>query len=595
MCAISAYLGRNALRVPLAAMVDSQHHRGPDARGTWISPSGLAVLGHNRLSIIDLSDAGRQPMSDASGRYSIIFNGEIYNYLELRAELHGKYPFCTRTDTEVLLAAWIHWGEACLHRLVGMFAFIIWDEKTRTAFGARDRFGVKPLHYHLSAEEGLAIASEIKALHASDIPKLPNQWVWATYFASGMHDHTDHTFWQGVHRFPPGSSFTWSPETGLSIHSWYDVAQAASTLGPDLRTDDEVSDHLLSLLEETVRLRFRADVPVGICLSGGLDSSLLLGLVHRIQGLDSIVKTFTFHCGDPAYDETPWVQQMLAQTRHPACFCQLRVDEVPALAAQIQLSQDEPYGGIPTLGMAKVHQRALQEGVVVLLDGNGLDEGWAGYEYYQRAALVDPSQAPVQGSSDPSTRPGCLNPDFASLAQKFELRSQTSTPNSPCSAQRSIVSSQWSMLSALQYRDLHSAKIPRAMRFADRVSMLYSRELREPFLDHRIVELGLRQPDGRKIRNGQGKILPRLLAASMLPPEVHKAPKRPIQTPQREWLRGPLRKWATDCVEAALAYQPGWFDQHAVRSALSSFLRGHGDNSFYIWQWISLGLTAQAG
>jgi asparagine synthase (glutamine-hydrolysing) len=578
MCGISAIFGRDWSPQQLEAMIKAQSHRGPDAEGAYKSPSGLAGLGHNRLSIIDLSDAGRQPMSDPSGRYWIVFNGEIYNYLELRAELITDYSFRTKSDTEVLLAAYLKWGEACLDRLIGMFAFVIWDEAGRKAFGARDRFGVKPLHFHEPPGGGLILASEIKALHATGVARSPDEATWATYLASGMYDHGTRTFWQGIQRLPPGACFTWTPERGLSVRCWYDVAERALNSGLDTRSDDQVADELLGLLEETIRLRFRSDVPVGICLSGGLDSSLLLGLVHRVQGKDSTVKTFTFYCGDPNYDELPWVEQMLAETKHPACFCRLDATEVPELAARVQASQDEPFGGLPTLGMAKVHERAVAEGVTVLLDGNGLDEGWAGYEYYQRAGSIDASQAPVQGSRDPSTRPGCLNPDFAALSQ-------------PLPSPISLLPSPISPLQALQYRDLRYAKIPRAMRFADRVSMMFSRELREPFLDHRIIELGLRQPVERKVRNGQGKYLPRQIAASLLPRGVREAPKRPLQTPQREWLRGPLQPWANDCIESALEGPAAhWLDAARVRAEWTRYCSGASDNSFYIWQWLSAGM-----
>jgi asparagine synthase (glutamine-hydrolysing) len=605
MCGISAMFGRDWSRPQLEAMIKVQSHRGPDAQGVYESPNGLAGLGHNRLSIIDLSDAGRQPMSDSTGRYWTVFNGEIYNYLELRSELITDYSFHTRTDTEVLLAAYLKWGQSCLDRLIGMFAFLVWDEQEQRLFGARDRFGVKPLHYHETPDGGLWLASEIKALHAAGVPRRPDDSTWATYLVSGMYDHTESTFWDGIQRIPPGACFTWTNERGLSIRRWYDVAETALADGLDTRSNREVADELLSLLEETVRLRFRSDVPVGICLSGGLDSSLLLGLVHRVQGADSAVKTFTFYCGDPNYDEIPWVEQMLAKTKHPACYCRLTVDEVPALFDRVARYQDEPFGGLPTLGMAKVHERAVQEGVVVLLDGNGLDEGWAGYEYYQRAASIDAAQAPVQGSRDPSTRPDCLNPDFAALAlgrdgplgRPLERSARRSDPT--CStvvktlerAPQSVEASP-SALVALQYRDLRYAKIPRAMRFADRVSMQFSRELRDPFLDHRIIELGLRQPVERKIRNGQGKYLIRQLASCLLPIGVREAPKRPVQTPQREWLRGPLEPWVNEHVEAALGAQPTWFNSNALRPAFAGYIKGERDNSFFIWQWLSAGLTA---
>jgi len=305
---------------------------------------------------------------------------------------------------------------------------------------------------------------------------------------------------------------------------------------------------------------------------------LLLALVQRAQGPDSSLKSFTFHCDDPAYDETPWVKRLLAGTRHPALFCRLTAEEVPSLAAEIQAMQDEPFGGLPTLGMAKVHQRARQEGITVLLDGNGLDEGWAGYEYYHHASQVDARFAPVQGSKDPSTRPECLTGEFAALAMPAGF---PECPNDP--------------VAALQCRDLRLAKLPRALRFADRVSMMYGRELREPFLDHRTVELGMRQPADRKLREGQGKYLPRKVAARLLPQSVQEAPKRPVQTPQREWLRGPLRTWATAAIEAALAGAGrDWLQGDSVRAEWDGYCAGKGDNSLYVWQWISLGLLLGA-
>ena len=569
MCGIAGVLGGGGTET-VEKMIAAEVHRGPDAEGTWTSPAGRCALGHRRLSILDLSPAGRQPMPSADGRYQIVFNGEIYNYLELREELGGRAAFRTGTDTEVLLAAYERWGANCLHRLIGMFSFILWDEGEQTAFAARDRFGVKPLYFCRPDKQTVWLASEIKALHAAGFPREPASEIWSTYLSSGMYDHGPETFWRGVRQVGPGNYVLWRPGEEPIERSWYDAAESALAAGPDERGDGCVADELLTLLEDSVRLRFRSDVPVGICLSGGLDSSLLFGLVRKIQGRDSEVKAFTFCTGDPRYDETPWVRQLLEGTRHPSFVCPLVADEVPKLAAEVGWYQDEPFGGLPTLGMAKVHQRAADEGVVVLLDGNGMDEAWAGYDYYARAGSVATSDGPVQGSGCAATQSDCLTPEFAGLARRF-------SPAAPFG----------DALRDLQYRDLRNAKIPRAMRFADRVSMMYSRELREPFLDHRIVELGLRQPAARKIQGGQGKWLPRQIAAVLLPDGVREAPKRPVQTPQREWLRGPLRDWTEDCIGDMLRVCPGWFDAEAVGRAWSRYQQGHSDNSFFVWQWVS--------
>jgi asparagine synthase (glutamine-hydrolysing) len=568
MCGIAGAVGRGWSRAALEAMVHRQAHRGPDGRGIYEDPGGLAGLGHNRLSIIDLSPAGRQPMPSHDGRYWIVLNGEVYNYRELRSEL-TDYPFRTRTDTEVILAAYARWGEACLDRFIGMFAILIWDERDRCLFAARDRFGVKPLYYSGRPNGTWLFASEIKALHAAGVPAERDSSAWATYLAHGLSDQRERTFWQGVKSLPPGHWASWSAGS-LRVGEWYNLADRSGA-GWDERPDRVVAEEYGELLRGSVDLRFRSDVPVGINLSGGLDSATLLGLVHAVQGPDSDIQAFTFVTGDPNYDELPWVEEMLRHTRHPSVVCRLSPEDVPALAESVQESEDEPFGGLPTLAYARLFETARREGVIVLLDGQGMDEQWAGYDYYRSASEASTM---VQGVSSSPLRPQCLMPEFRAAAEPVEIPRPFPDP-----------------LRNLQYRDIRFSKIPRALRFNDRVSMRSSTELREPFLDHRLVELALRQPAERKIRDGQGKWFLRRLAQDLLPAGLREAPKRPVQTPQREWLRGPLRSWAEDQIERALGEYGGtWLDSRAVRSAWRHYVDHGDDNSFYVWQWISLGL-----
>lgn len=575
MCGIAGIFGSGWDRYQLEAMVDVQRHRGPDAEGLYVSATGIAGLGHNRLSIIDLSEAGRQPMCDSSGRYWVVFNGEIYNYIELRSELSAEYEFRTRTDTEVLLAAFRKWGEACLDKLIGMFAFALWDEASQTLFAARDRFGVKPFYYAQQSDGRLLLSSEIRALHAAGVDPQPDSVTWGTYLTQGLSEHTGRTFWDGVHVLPPGHKLIWK-QRQTRISCWYDLADRVAPEFDD-RPLSVVKEEYLALLKDSVRLRFRSDVPVGINLSGGLDSSTLLGLVQSVQGPESDVSAFTFVTGDPNYDELPWVQQMLSRTRHPSVVCSLQPGDVPALARSVHEHQSAPFGGIPTLAYAKLFEQARAQGVIVLLDGNGLDEQWAGYDYYASALNGKPAST-VQGTSEKPIRAECLVPEFRDLAQRFDAP----TPFADA-------------LSNLQYRDVRYTKIPRVLRFNDSISMRSSTELREPFLDHRLFELALRQRPERKIVNGTRKWLLRQIAAELLPSELVEAPKRPVQTPQREWLRGPLREWAGERIDEALAvYGNEWLDTQAVRKAWQNYCGGTGDNSFFIWQWISLGLTVGA-
>lgn len=568
MCGIAGIFGAGASG-EIREMLNVQRHRGPDACGVYASPTGCAVLGHNRLSIIDLSSSANQPMASADGMLWLAFNGEIYNYVELRREL-PEYPFRSNSDTEVLLAAYQKWGAACLDRLIGMFAFLLWDEAARRLVVARDRFGVKPLYYAVGPDGCLYVASEVKALHAAGLERSPDERTWATYLAYGVQDHAQRTFWKGISSLPGGHLLVWQ-DGRHAISCWYDLAERVADEADD-RDDAAVEEEYLALLDESVALRFRSDVSLGINLSGGVDSSLLLALVHRIREPESAVKTFTFATGDPAYDELPWVRSMLTHTQHPSVVCFLDCRDVPRLAAEVQQSQDEPFAGVPTLAYARLFECAHREGVTVLLDGQGIDEQWAGYDYYGRAAMGG-SVSLVQGTTDSAVRPDCLDRDFRALAVPLETRTPFSDP-----------------LRNLQYRDTRYTKLPRALRFNDRVSMRVSTELREPFLDHRLFELALRQPADRKIRDGVHKWLLRRIAGRIAPSQVVEAPKRPVQTPQREWLRTQLREWASGLIDSVVEdSNSGWFRPEAVRAAWRTFLEG-SDNSFYVWQWISVSL-----
>ncbi|MBX9602052.1 MAG: asparagine synthase (glutamine-hydrolyzing) [Bryobacteraceae bacterium] len=567
MCGIAGLFGAGFQPEQLFSMHAAMSHRGPDDAGFFHSECAQAHLAHNRLSILDRSAAGRQPFLSRDGRYALVFNGEIYNYLELRAAI--DYPYRSHSDSEVLLAAYEQWGEACLDRLVGMFAFLIWDTRERILFAARDRFGVKPLYY--SERHGrLWISSEIKALHAAGVEREADEEVWATYLHDGAHEHLGRTFWRGVVPLPPGHWLRWSGGRA-STGCWYDLAERAGT-DYDPRGDTEVIQEYAALVEESVRLRYRADVPVGINLSGGLDSSILLAMVRRIFGDRGATRAFTFVTGNPDYDEISWVRRMLQHTGYEVQECLLSAEETPLLAESVQKFQDEPFGGLPTLAYARLFERAREAGTIVLLDGQGMDEQWAGYDYYRQPDIG--AQLRIQGSSQAPVRPGSLVPDFA--AERLQWEPPSPFPDS---------------LRNRQYRDIRFLKIPRALRFNDRVSMRSSTELREPFLDHRAVELSMRQPEDRKIRNGSGKWLLRQLASTLIPEGVAYAPKRPLQTPQREWLRGELAPWAEDRIEMMLRELGGiWFHPDSVRREWQSFRAGASDNSFFVWQWISLSM-----
>lgn len=564
MCGISGIINHPEAKPLIHEMTAAQAHRGPDAIGTHAND--LNALGHNRLSIIDLSENGNQPLYSTNKRYVIVFNGEVYNYIELKQKLKAHYQFTSQTDTEVILAAWLTWGEKCLHEFIGMFAFAIWDTHEHKLFAARDRFGVKPFHYSL-VNNTFLFASEIKAIHATGlVAQKANEAIWATYFSNGLYDFNEQTFWDNIYKLPAGHSLIWQNQQ-LSIKQWYNLTEQ---LLPDTRKQEDVEAELSYLLEDAVKLRFRADVPVGVCLSGGLDSSLLFALIQKIKGKDFPIHAFTFYTGDKRYDELPWVEQMIKDSAVIHHACKLSVDEIPALSRKISNHMDEPYGGIPTLGMSKVFEKASAFRVNVLLDGNGLDEGWAGYDYYQKTESVDFAKGPVQGAGNVI---GFTNRMTDSFLHKAISPAKNQFHSNP--------------VLNLQLRDILMSKIPRAMRFADRNSMTYSVELREPFLDHRIIELGLNQPIEHKIQAGKGKYLIRKIAQQYIPAQVGEAPKRAVQTPQREWLAEDLKPWVEQLINKHADLLSHWFEPNDLKKIYADYCTQKPDNSFYIWQMVN--------
>ncbi|MCF6132671.1 asparagine synthase (glutamine-hydrolyzing) [Flavobacterium wongokense] len=558
MCGITGIIGQKANKSNILEMLDCQKHRGPDFTAYFVEENSVA-LGHNRLSIIDLSSNANQPFTSDDGNYVMVFNGEIYNYIELRKELQPKYQFRTQSDTEVLLNAYKEWGKKCLEKLNGMFALAIWDKKEQSLFAARDRFGVKPFYYHFD-NSNFHFASEIKTILVSGVAKIPNEKVWSSFFTEGSYGLPNETFWKDIHQLPGGHSLTLKNNV-LQIEKWYSFETRTKSLFSHFEKNEE--EYITNLLLKAINLRFRADVPVGFNLSGGLDSSTLLALIDQ-QNIDkSAVEAFTFVTNDERYDELFWVKSMLENRPFHLNICPLSANEIPDLSFKMSQHQMEPYGGIPTIAYSKIFQAARQKGVKVLLDGQGSDEAWAGYDYY-----INNSQSIVQGVTKSPFRMNVLDTEFAQKSQKtiYEKPFEDNLLN-------------------LQYRDLFYTKIPRALRFNDRVSMMHGTELREPFLDYELVEYVFSRPTDFKIKNGVQKWMLRKIAEQFLQKDLVLAPKRPLQTPQREWLSEDLKEWVRAEVETL--YANNWFNKNELETELSAFFNGDNQSSFHIWQWIN--------
>src|SRR6218665_232595 len=563
MCGIAGIIGKGNNHQVLLKMLSAQKHRGPDATGEFYDDH-VAALGHNRLSIIDLSTDANQPFHDASKRYAMVFNGEIYNYIELREELASVYDFRTQSDTEVLLAAYIIWGKDCLQRLNGMFSFAVWDTEQQTLFAARDRFGVKPFNY-CEKDNPFYFASEIKALHATGIAKQPNEKVWASYFAYGSYGNPDETFWENISQLPGGHCLE-IRNGKIHIFKWYFFEEAIKKQPVNL-SHEQAKNHYLNLLKDSIKLRFRADVPVGFNISGGLDSSVLLAMVNDFDKGKSVINAYSFYTNNTDYDEIPWAESMISNTPYPLKKILLEAKDVDPLSEKINFYQDEPFGGIPTLAYAKIFEQAAKDGVKVLLEGQGMDEQWAGYDYYTKS-----DDSTIQGVDVSPFKINMLSEEFLKSAVK---------PVYPKPFEDDLLNK--------QYRDIFYTKIPRALRFNDRVSMAFSTELREPFLDYRLMEFAFSLPEDCKIKDGTTKFMLREIASEYLSDNLVFAEKRPLQTPQREWLAYDLKEWVGSCFDEIEASEyANWFNIRELKKEWQLYQDGNIQSGFHIWQCISL-------
>lgn len=565
MCGIAGIVslskGIDERKIALHKMLKAQAHRGPDAKQDWHDTA--CSFGHNRLSIIDLSEEANQPMHSSCGRYVVVFNGEIYNYIEIKAALQNHFVFTTQSDTEVLLSAYIHWGKAFLDKLNGMFSIAIWDKKEQKLFIARDRFGVKPFYYYQDTTQ-LVFASEIKTIWAAGIPKNKNNKVWANYLSFGTYGLPHETFWETIFQLPAGHFAEISLHTNFKIipQKWYNFEDRIQAI-PQIDSDS-LKEQYSALLDDAIQLRFRADVPLGMNVSGGLDSSTLIALIHKNLPSKQKIEAFTFYCNNDNYDELPWVNDLLKDKPYHLNKVLLDVHSIPQLLEESSYYQDEPFGGFPTLAYSLLFKRAREKGIKVLLDGQGMDEAWAGYDYYHNN-----SNSLIQGTSSSPVRPEALEANFNLLASKEVFP----TPFS-------------SKLQNLQYRDIFYTKIPRALRFNDRISMQHGTELREPFLDYRLVELAFAQPDNVKFDNGNTKWMLRQISQKLLGNNIALAPKRALQTPQREWIAKELNPYFSDKINQFSKLD--FVNESKVNQIWDEYNKGNQDNSFYIWQWVNL-------
>ncbi len=597
MCGIAGIVGMSGNEADLGLMLDAMPWRGPDDRGTFVG-SGVA-LGHLRLSIIDCTPAGHQPMASHDGRYVIVFNGEIFNYIELRDELKAKgHTFKTTGDTEVILEAYRAWGEACVEKMNGMWAFALYDHAEGTLFCARDRFGVKPFFYRI--ENGaLQFGSEMKSILALGRAEPDFQYLYH-FFDRKTPLGCDRTVFKEILHLRPGHTLTWKNGRASIRRFWvYDPDKAEQTYDYT-----HPAAMFRELFLDSVKLRLRSDVPVGICLSGGIDSS---AIAVAVKHLGVRPHTFSSVYDEPAYSETRYIDAVNAAVGAESHKLTPKPQDFFAVMEQIVAHHDEPVRMPGVYSHWHVMQCAAPH-VTVLLDGQGADEVVGGYDEYfvsyiasllrNLVSLHGPSKAlsmlhatldalPKEKGLSPATmlREALVKaiPGVSGLGGSTEkdalfapaFRSAYAHPIAADPAELAVLKNARTLLDLEMYKSFRETNLPMLLRYEDRNSMAFSLEARTPFLDYRLVEFASALPLEWRIRGATTKVVVREALKDLLPEVVlNRKDKKGFPTPTSEWFRGPLAEEMKKRLLSGALSDGKIVTMDAVRSMLDEHISG---------------------
>jgi asparagine synthase (glutamine-hydrolysing) len=626
----------------LTQMSDQLYHRGPDAGGTWSDPETGIGLGHRRLSIVDLSPGGHQPMHSKGDRYALVFNGEIYNYEDLRQQLNvlGHGPWRGHSDTEVMLAAFSEWGvEGALKKFNGMFAFALWDKQTRQLYLSRDRLGEKPLYYGWCGNT-LLFGSELKALKAHPAFNASVNRDCVALFLRFNYIPAPHSIYAGIYKLPAGSVVCLQSPQHQAQPEPYWSFKAVAEQGinqPWSGTDAEAIAEVSALLQDAVDLRMVADVPVGAFLSGGIDSSLVVALMQ--QSSKRPVKTFAIGFEEASYNEAHYAKTIAQHlgTDHTELYVTPQ-DAINCLPNMAQL-YDEPFADSSQIPTFLVSQLARQQ-VTVSLSGDGGDEVFGGYRHYldsnriwnriapiprslrQTSARMlnhftaeqwNRSLAPVTGllpSGLTYPTPGerlHFIADMVGVADAPELylkmmshfkRPESIVANSREPQHLFQDRKRWpegaDFTQHMLYMDSMTYLPDDILVKVDRAGMGVSLEGRIPLLDHRVVELAWQLPMDYKIRNGETKWILRQILDRHIPRALFDRPKKGFAIPIEDWLKGPLKEWAGDLLNADRLKREGFFDADRISQCWADHISDRQDFTASLWNilmfqaWLAL-------
>ncbi|MRT28552.1 asparagine synthase (glutamine-hydrolyzing) [Herbaspirillum sp. CAH-3] len=612
MCGLAGLIswqGADTEGARLAAALDSIESRGPDGRNIW--RDGPCMLGHLRLAIIDLSERASQPMFSPDERYVIVFNGEIYNFQEIRDRLGEQYPWRTQGDTEVILAAYLRWGAECLHLFRGMFAFAIWDRVEQTLFVARDRVGVKPLYFHAS-EQCFAFASRPRAM-GHLVPGLSirfDQQALRYYLESG-YIPAPYSCFESIRKLEPGHYLRVS-KAGVESHRYWSIDEVAIDPAKDQMSEEQLLDQLDALIDRSVQLRLVSNVPVGAFLSGGIDSSLVAAYMKKHASGD--VRTFTIGFDDAQFDESHHAAAVARHLgTHHVCE-QLTAGDLLALMPTYLAEYDEPffdYSAFPVMAVSRTARRH----VTVSLSGDGADEAFGGYHYYRLAEKLGRLRAFPSGlrklvaavlkrlpSHKLNLLAGALSTTTAadnfafmrSVIKDFkqvmgqEMARNTEPLSALFSRRAASFAPGLSDAEAAMRLDMAYTLPDDYLQKVDVGSMAFSLEAREPLLDHTILEWAASLPLKWKVRGGINKYLLRQLAYRYIPREILDRPKMGFGVPMASWLRTELRPWAEQLLADEATLTRIGLDHAQVMRVWNEHQTGRRDAQSCLWSILVL-------
>jgi len=597
ICGIINFNGQSVHDKPLSTMMQEMKHRGPDDDG--IFSDGKVGFGFVRLSILDLSTAGHQPMYSHDNRYVIVYNGEIYNYIELKKELNHKYQFKTGTDTEVVLAAYQEWGENCLHRFNGMFAFVIYDTKRKKIFGARDRFGIKPFYYYQDNNK-FVFASEIPpVLSILDNKPEANDQVVFDYLAFNRTDQTQDTFFKNIYKLQHGHSFS-IRNSELRLKKWYDLKQH---VGNPFNSPAEYRD----LFSDSIKLRLRSDVPVGVCLSGGLDSSSIVSVLLNDYNKKDLNTFSAVYGKNEIGDESEFIAEY-NNLLNNMYYTQPSAESLFADKADFVHTHAEPIPSTSPYAQYKVMELAKNH-VVVTLDGQGADEQLAGYHYFFGFYFKDllrsfsifrllsesfyylKNHRSLYGFKTfayfllPETIKANLRTSEHGYIDK-EFADQYSSSNTITSNLYGAENLNSALLDHFEY------KLEHLLKWEDRNSMRFSLESRVPFLDHRLVEKILALSANQIIHRGMTKHILREAMKSTLPERLRmRRDKVGFDTPQDKWFRTEqFKEYILDVINSDYFKKMGFIDQNKANELFQKHLNKEINIAKEIWKWLNIDL-----